>query len=361
MRTLLALVAAALLLLTPRPFAARTVCDPERFGAVAHLAWSFFYRSPEEIARGLGMMRDAGIGWVRLNWSWKDFQPEPGPFEFENFDTVARLANEYDIELLPILITIPAWASTAPAEMIARLGDLAPVDRYRPDDLTDWLTYVRTVVERYDGDGIEDAPGSPRLSHWEVWNEPNLALYWVPEVNAVEYAEFLAITHETIKGADPTATVVLGGLSGSGVNNEGTGFLQQLYAAGAGAAFDVVGVHHYVHPARGSITGLREALEATRRVMDENGDEEKPLWLTEIGWSDAPEAWGQPTATREEIAAWLVQVYTTPLPVEKIFWYNFRNLDVTDQVEHNFGLVERDFTPKPAYEAYAAVGEACRG
>ena len=93
--------------------------------------------------------------------------------------------------------------------------------------------------------------------------------------------------------------------------------------------------------------------------MDENGDADIPLWLTEIGWSDAPDAWGQPTATPEEVAAFLTRVYTG-LPVDKIFWYNFRNIfDGSPDVEHNFGLVNNDFTPKPSYQAYAALRGKC--
>jgi polysaccharide biosynthesis protein PslG len=334
-------------------------CAPSYFGVTTQLGWTWFYRSDEDVERALDMLQEAGIGRVRLNWSWKDFQKVPGPFTFERFDVVARLANEHGIELLPILLGIPQWASTAPDELKAERGDMSPVDRYRPVDLTGWLTYVSTVVERYDSDGTDDAPGSPRINAWEVWNEPNLSFYWPPEPNVQEYATMLAATHDAIKAADPSANVVLGGLSGSGVNAEGTGFLQQLYDLGGGANFDVLSMHRYVYPNGENMGLLRESLEAARAEMDANGDADKPLWLTEIGWSDAPEAWGLPTAAQEDIAAWLTEVYTTPLPADAIFWYSLRNQDIDEQVEHNFGLLERDFTPKPAWEAYRAVAQAC--
>jgi hypothetical protein len=152
---------------------------------------------------------------------------------------------------------------------------------------------------------------------------------------------------------------VLSGLSGSGVRKDGTGYLQKIYELGGAPYFDVVSVHHYLHPTLGTIEQLGSALTATREVMDANGDSDIPLWLTEIGWSDAPNAWGAPTASSDEIALWLVEVYTAPLPTDKIFWYNFRNIfDESEEVEHNFGLVKHDFTPKVAYEAYAAVTKA---
>lgn len=339
------------------PFIAQQpTCDVEnRFGVVDHLSWRFLY-SQEDMDRALDMMNAAGIGWIRLNWSWKDIEPEQGQLNYDQFDKVAVSAAEHRIQLLAILTSIPPWSSTAPDELKEQYGNLAPVDRYRPADIEDWLLYARRVVERYDGDGHEDAPGSPRISHWEVWNEPNLKLFWPPAPDPAEYVQLLARTHEAIMGADPSAIVVLGGLSGSGVRPDGTGYLQRIYELEGASYFDVVSVHHYLHPTLGKIEQLESALTATREVMDTNGDSDIPLWLTEIGWSDAPNAWGAPTSPPEEIAQWLTDVYTAALPAEKIFWYNFRNIfDGSAEVEHNFGLVKNDFTPKSAYEAYASV------
>lgn len=350
---------ALLLTLSPLRAAQTTPCDPNRFGVVDQLQWDWLY-SPDQIEQALTLMNEAGITWLRLNWAWKEVQDVPGPFDYTNHDRVAQMAAEHDIQLLPILMGIPAWASTAPEELKRERGSMSPVDRYRPPTLDDWIVYIRNMVERYDGDGTDDAPGSPRLTHWEVWNEPNLAFYWPPAPNAAEYAALLATTAATIREADPTATVVLGGLSGSGVNAEGTGFLQQLYDLNVAASFDVVSVHLYVHPSLGSIDQLTSALESTRRVMDEHGDVDKPLWLTEIGWSTAPDTWGLPTVTQDEVAGWLTEVYTATLPVERIFWYNFRDQEPASlNVEHNFGLVNWDLTPKPTYHAYA-VTTACR-
>ena len=115
-------------------------------------------------------------------------------------------------------------------------------------------------------------------------------------------------------------------------------------------------IHHYIHPAReGNIEALQSALAATRQVMDDKGDNDVPLWLTEIGWSDAPNAWGQATASQDEIAAYLTRVFTE-LPADKIFWYNFRNIfDGTTEVEHNFGLIYNDFTTKLSYESLVSL------
>jgi len=88
-------------------------------------------------------------------------------------------------------MAVPAWSSTAPESLKAERGSLSPVDKYRPQNMQDWLHYVQKVVERYDGDGKDDAPGSPRISDWEVWNEQNIALFWPPAPNVDEYLDLL--------------------------------------------------------------------------------------------------------------------------------------------------------------------------
>jgi hypothetical protein len=335
-----------------------TPSGQSRFGVVEPLGWKGLYPR-ESMVRALDSMAQAGIGWVRLNWTWKDMQPQEGPFDYSQYDMIVTLATEREIEVLPILFAVPAWASTAPPELIAERGNLSPVDRYRPRDMNTWLTYVRNVVERYDGDGLEDAPGSPRLRYWEVWNEPNIALFWPPEPTVNEYVSLLIATHEAILAADPAAKVVLGGMAGTGINPGGGGFLHDIYDAGAASYFDVVSIHHYSHPMFGAAP-LQAAVESVRILMNSYGDAATPLWLTEIGWSDAPNAWDAPTASQESIASFLTAVYTTPLDVEVIFWYNFRDIFAeSPDVEHNFGLLEGDFSPKPAFEAYTQLTRNC--
>jgi hypothetical protein len=336
----------------------RSASGLNRFGVNEVLGWPGLY-PPERLERSLGMMAAAGMGWVRLNWAWKDLQPQPGPFDYAHLDSVAWIAAEHHVQLLPILMAVPAWSSTAPEQLKAERGDLSPVDRYRPKNSADWLRYVTSVVERYDGDGLADAPGSPRMSYWEVWNEPNIPQFWPPRPDATEYLTLLKTTYQATKVADPTARVVLGGLANGGFNADGSSYLQALYSLGGARYFDVVSIHIYSHPDQG-IGPVLKQMEAVRAIMDRHGDRDKPLWLTEIGWSDAPDTGGAPTVSQDEMAAFVKAVYTALLPAEVIFWYNFRNIfpNSTDP-EHNFGLVNADFSPKPAFRAYEALAAPC--
>ncbi len=352
--------------LIPLPFQprtqAQTTCPStgalSRFGINEVLGWPGLY-PPDRLEQSLGLIAQAGIGWVRLNWAWKDLQPQQGPFDYAHLDAVAQIATAHHIQVLPILMAVPAWSSTAPDELKAQRGNLSPVDRYRPKNMADWLQYVREVVERYDSDGLDDAPGSPRIAYWEVWNEPNIPEFWPPTPNAAEYLTLLKATYQAIKATDPTAKVVLGGLANAGFNADGSSYLQTLYDLGAAPYFDVVSIHIYSYPPLG-IAPVQNAVTGVRTIMDTHNDKGKPLWLTEIGWSDAPNSWGAKTVSQNDIANFLKAVYTAPLPADAIFWYNFRNIFANSTgVENNFGLVNADFTPKPAYNTYKTVVGVC--
>jgi hypothetical protein len=61
-----------------------------------------------------------------------------------------------------------------------------------------------------------------------------------------------------------------------------------------------------------------------------------------------------------EISPAQVEELTAPLPADLIFWYNFRNIfPNSSDVEHNFGLVNADLTPKPSFKAYEALAQPC--
>lgn len=46
--------------------------------------------------------------------------------------------------------------------------------------------------------------------------------------------------------------------------------------------------------------------------------------------------------------------------VERIFWYNFRAGEwKPNEREHHFGIVHKDFTPKPAFQAYKTMTKMC--
>jgi hypothetical protein len=52
--------------------------------------------------------------------------------------------------------------------------DAGPGAKINPKN--EWAVFVAATAERYDGDGVADAPGSPKVTWFSVWNEPD----WLP-------------------------------------------------------------------------------------------------------------------------------------------------------------------------------------
>jgi hypothetical protein len=163
------------------------------------------------------------------------------------------------------------------------------------------------------------------------------------------------------KYADPDAVVLFAGLSGNGVQGSGdaglvSDFVAQAYQHGARGYFDAMAIHPYMLP-NGGINTLREKIAATRAVMNQYGDQNVPLWLTEIGVpSDVPWWSTAPLQSEEDAAQWLHLVYTqlwdlTPT----ILWYQLQDRDIGSDPEGHFGLLRTDSTAKPAYDALRAL------
>ena len=62
----------------------------------------------------------------------------------------------------------PDWAATYPQ---------GPIDLV---DLSEFEEFMGELVERYDGDNYRDAPGSPVVDYWELYNEPDGIIAGLP-------------------------------------------------------------------------------------------------------------------------------------------------------------------------------------
>lgn len=150
---------------------------------------------------------DAGIGVVRIDAAWKHIEPAPGQFDFRALDS--RIAGMQRLGLTPF-VTFTSDAEWAVMPSTRHLNNGTPRD---PDA---WSRLVRTVVERYDGDGVDDMPGlRAPVRYWQAANEfmsdKNAAGGWGGSND--ELLAYVNLAHDAVKAADSRAIFVLGGLS----------------------------------------------------------------------------------------------------------------------------------------------------
>jgi len=334
---------------------------------------TFLEQEVEEakVTRSLQMIRDAGFRWIRQQFPWEDIEihgkgdfedrrTQPPKSAWEKYDRIVELAHEYGLEIIARLDNPPAWSRARGNE----IGTFAP-----PDDLDDFGDFVYAVVSRYRG----------RIKYYQIWNEPNIYPEWGDQpVDPVAYTQLLKVGYTRAKEADPEAVIISAGLAPTtemGLKNlSDLVFLQKMYDAGAKGYFDIMSVQGYglwtgpddrrVDPSR---TNFSRPL-LIREIMVRNGDGDKPIWASEVGWNALPEGFPG-TAVYGRVSEDLQADYTVrayeraqeewPWMGVISYWF-FKRADdrEKDQPFYYFRLVEPDFTPHPVYWALKELTES---
>ncbi len=269
--------------LAAHPASADATVANSPYGVCAHVGAGEEWN---QIPNNLLLMKEAGISWIRADFSWSGVERSEGKWTFEHLDRVVDETNKLGLQLLPILDYDVRWASPA----------------YKHMD--HWLEYVKRSVERY----------KDRIQYWEVWNEENLKGFWQDDPDAANYAALLKETYKTIKAIDPNLRVVYGGLAGVPAD-----FFAKSLDAGAGEFFDVVNIHPY----RGGIVTkerleqFAKDVEAFRWELQKRDLPKKPVWITEMGWATPP-VFGE--SNRRVVSAALQKLYPDKDPKVAFFY-----------------------------------------
>jgi hypothetical protein len=325
-------------------------------GVVSAVTWG---QTAHQVDTEIQRLKDLGADWVEVTVGWEWFEPDAkGSFNRGALDywdqAIAKVqAAGFDV-LIRIIPSVPYWASADPSKHVG--SERVWNSKWKPEDWAHFADFVHRMASHYAERGIHA---------YQVWNEPDLSKNWPSGADPAEFARMLSVVYPALKAADPTATVISGGLS---YNNYP--FLEAMYAAGAQGSFDAVGVHPYtpcrVPPTRswldpnGRVAKLSfPALSEIHRTMAAHGDGDKQLWLSEFGWSTSRS--GECGVSEQTQAEWLTAAYrnleTMPF-VHSAFWYMSRDnpFDPSDDgYEARFGLMSSDMGHlKPSYHALKA-------
>lgn len=295
---------------------------------------------------------ETGAAWVREDFAWGLIQPTEQKYDWTATDRIVGALAERKVNVLGIISYSANWATPAKED-----DKQASAVSFYPPDPEKYANFVRTLVSRYKG----------TVKHWEIWNEPDNALFWKPKPNAREYAELLKVAYKAVKQADPSAKVLSGGVSGNAVP-----FLEELVAAGAGGSFDILALHPYAVPLNAANARVESGPEvhkmvdvelAKYRAFLERHGPVRPIWVTELGWPARD--WGLDEAAQ---ADYMAQAYAQMLAsglAERIFWYSFK--DESDGPTGSWGMLswgkgKTDLTSRrPAFATYATLARMLAG
>jgi hypothetical protein len=261
------------------------------------------------------LMAASGVETVRVAFDWRTAQPsDGGPIDLSETDVVVAAAAARRMPVIPVVHRTPAWAAID-----------GPTSA--PNGTAAYARFLTALVRRYGPRGSlwAERPELPRLPirQWQIWNEPNLTLFWTPQPFAKRYVALLKASRRAVRAEDPGARIVLAGLP-----NISWVALRQIYEAGGRGSFDAVALHPYTSTPANIMRLVRLARTETRRFHDAR----VPIWLTEISWAASrgqakgppglvTDERGQATRLREALRR-LAQA-RKQYRIQKVIWYTW--------------------------------------
>ncbi|WP_232677522.1 beta-galactosidase [Nocardioides sp. R-C-SC26] len=309
---------------------------------------TFLDLSPNALRRELDAVAQTHGRWLRVLVAWNEIEPRPGVFRWATLDRIVREARARRIAILFNVGGTPVWAGGLPFFT-------AP-----PIDAADLGRFMGTLAQRYRG------------THYEIWNEPNLPLFFgliSPSALLLDrYVPLLRASAQAIRRVVPHATILAAGVSrgqDGPLSMSPPTFVQGLYDRGADRWFDAVALHPYLFndgvsqtygPGRDGIAADPDQawsdVARVRRIMLAEGDRAKPIWFTEVGAPTSTPGGVSPARQlgllRELFAASRPRRYIGPILIYSIRDNGLLRADR----EQNFGtLLDARWRPKPAFAA----------
>ena len=265
-----------------------------------------------------------GAKVVREDVYWHRVQPARGQWDFRSFDQTVAIFAEQGIELQAILCYCAPWAARDP-------GAKRP-EKAEPEPEA-WKTFCREMAKRYRG----------RVRFWEVWNEPDVTPF--SGFSSASYAKMMLNAYKAVKTGNPDARVLTGGfatLANHPMLRE-PGYQENALRLGKGG-YDIHAYHEHgdFHP------HFVRMVEERFLPMRKRAGVTEPWWanetaLTSSGGNEKPQA----------MALYKKLIYAWSRGAVGYNWYDLRNDgDDPNHGEHNYGMMTRDFYPKPVYTVY---------
>lgn len=291
------------------------------------------WASDAELNTTLSMLSAAQIGSIRLSIPWSNVEYTKNQLQWGAVDRVVNAVNAKGISILGIIAYTPPWATSPVGQPL----------NTRPASPAEYGAFAGKVAARYKG----------KISAYEIWNEPNGAMFYGPAPDAAGYTQLLKAAYPAIKAADSSATVV-GGVLGAvedaaGMQNPVT-FATQMYAAGAKGYFDAFSYHPYQYSLKFA-DGVYVDHSPARQTMDiraamvANGDGAKKIWASEYG---VPTAYASESVQNDMITHFVTKWRELPY-AGPIFVYQLRDQQTgSSDPEMTFGLLHTDWSGKPS-------------
>ncbi|MGH9455276.1 MAG: beta-1,4-xylanase [Terriglobia bacterium] len=305
---------------------------PEGLGVNIH----FTQPQPGE----LQMIKDAGFRWVRIDVNWFWTERKPGVYDFSAYDGLIQALDQQRLRAMLILCYSNPFYDHG----------LSP---YTDAGQGAFMRWAVAAIHHFRGHGIL----------WEIYNEPNYARFWRPEVNVQDYIRLALRVGEAVVENDPGEMMV--GPASALIDLP---FLAACFQAGLLNYWSAVTVHPYRQ--RDPETVWAEYY-AVRWLIAKYAPAGKkiPIIPSEWGYSSR---WKWDGMNQQMQARLLAREFLTDIDdgIPLTFWYDWPNDDGDpNNTEGHFGLVNTvksphgpiRLQPKLSYYAAKALYDALDG
>lgn len=308
----------------------------------------------------LEMLAAGGFRVVRMDFFWANTEREKGVYDFSAYEHLLADLDRNGLRAYFILdYGNPLYD-----------GGLSP---HTDEGRAAFCAFVKAAMQRFAGRGII----------WEMWNEPNHAMFWKPVPKVADYIALAQAVGETVREVAPKEILV-----GPTTSELDLPFLEACCKAGLLSLWDAVSVHPYRQSSPETVSEeyrtLRQliARHAPRPIVpDPNGlrgregliqgdPKHLPILSGEWGYSSAKLPHGgfdESQQARYLPRQWLSNI-ANEVPIS--IWYDWHDDgDDRSNPEHNFGTVRRPYRagqadvyePKPAYLAAKTLTTVLKG
>ncbi|MGJ0117908.1 beta-1,4-xylanase [Williamsia sp. MIQD14] len=270
-----------------------------------------------------------GASWIRIVVNWNEIETAPGVFDWGRIDGAVTSARAHGLHVLALLTgPAPGWEHPFVEARSAT-----------PAEPADFGTFAGQAARRF----------ATSVSHWEIWNEPNLPEFWA-RPDPAGYVATLRAAHRAITAVQRDATVVLGGLSTGPSGFSATDFLEGVYRAGGRGFFDAIGLHPYSYPYPLTADPLDRvaSIAALRSTAQRHRQGAMRIWVTEWGQSTGTGPTSVTPAKQAEILVDGLRYLRAQVGMGPVFLFTSKDWSPDSRdAERNFGLFDHDWTPKP--------------
>ena len=335
-------------------------------------------------------LRGAGVSWARTRALWKLIEREqhsPSQYDWSTTDWLFGDATTAGFRNVAVVYANPTWVSERECMAV-------------PEDLLErYADFWTALVERYDGDGIDDAPQPAEVHYWQISNEPDYDIYSLSDESDYggcfghdpeSYADQLVVAAKAIRKADADAQIGFGPIAWDRftVDSAPTGWtsppgpfvydftsralehLHREYTGEAGFPFiDFIGLHNYndnAHfwdgpqlPLGREMLGRLESFRAEQLTLPRVFDlRQMPILISETGFASAPsDEWTERSEDLQAVYVGQTMVRAMAANVIAAIWYTARDNIMGDCAPPHydwlsFGLMRSD-------DYFDALSERC--